>query len=160
MPLEKLDGTIVSGLITKLEGRAKRSERHANWALSTAAVLLAFGIAGICYVFFVDPTVHMSSSDTAPFSIAILSGRIAAILLLMFLAKVLVGTYRHIIRLSVYYQARADALEFCRNKSPQLLLQLASVFSPEKIEFGKDATVADTDVIAVIKDSAKSEKEK
>ena len=160
MPIEQLDGTKVSELIKKFENRATQSERHANWALGTAAVLLALGIAGIGYVVFVDPVGRMSSCDATQHSITILGGRIAAVLLLMFLAKVLVGTYRHIIRLSVYYQARADALEFCRDKSPQLLLVLVSAFSPEKIEFGKDPAALDADVIAAIKDGVKSDKEK
>ena len=83
-------------------------------------------------------TEQKSSKDTG-FNevISSLATRIGAVFLLIFLVQILVTMYRYQVRLSAYYDARADAIELSGRSDVDSLERIISALSPERIDFGK-----------------------
>jgi hypothetical protein len=76
--------------------------------------------------------------------VSTLSTRVGAIILLVFLVQILVPLYRYNLRLSSYYEARADALHLIIWSTSTLdagrLEQLVRILSPDLVHFGAAPT--------------------
>jgi hypothetical protein len=86
----------------------------------------------------VEPAVPAKTQPASPpqstFIISTLSTRIGAVLILVFLVRVLVTMYRYNIRLATYYDGRGDALQvFGLNLGE--LKKFVAFASPESVEF-------------------------
>ena len=73
--------------------------------------------------------------------VSAIATRVGAIVLLLFLVKILVPLYRYNIKLASYYDARADVLELIgpglrEDKAYDTLAKLTSALTPEGIDFG------------------------
>lgn len=69
--------------------------------------------------------------------ISSLATKIGSMFILMFLVQILVSLYRYNIRLSYYYDARADTLELTGISDATQLEKFIEILSPEKLDFGK-----------------------
>jgi hypothetical protein len=86
----------------------------------------------------VDPQVGPSLYGTLVSAIAT---RVGAIVLLLFLVRILVPLYRYNIRLAFFYDARADALDWMRltknEEDNELFENLIHYLSPDSIDFSE-----------------------
>lgn len=71
------------------------------------------------------------------FIVATLSTRVGALFILIFLVQILVNLYRYNVRLSTYYDARADAFEIYGASADADLADMIRALSPENLDFGK-----------------------
>jgi hypothetical protein len=89
------------------------------------------------------------------FLISTITTRIGIVVLLLFLVQILVPLYRYNIKLSGFYEARANALELLElvdDKNDDALERLVSVFSPDSLEFGKAPATPTQQAIDMAKD--------
>ncbi len=77
--------------------------------------------------------------------------RIGAVLLLIFGAKVLINFYRHNLRLAVFYDSRADAIELLGSDGLEKLGQLVSSLSTDQIELDKSPDTPTEEIIELAK---------
>lgn len=85
--------------------------------------------------------IPLSLNKTETFQlISTIATRISIVILLLFLVKILLPLYRYNIKLSAYFDARADALEIFRLKNIEidenLLEKLTNNLSPDNVEWG------------------------
>ena len=78
-------------------------------------------------------------SSSTSLLITTLATRVGALLILIFLVQILINLYRYNIRLSTYFDARADAVEMYLSKGFEhlSLTELMTVLSPDNLDFGK-----------------------
>ena len=81
-------------------------------------------------------------SSSTSLLITTLATRVGALLILIFLVQILINLYRYNIRLSTYFDARADAIEMYLSKGFEhlSLTELMTVLSPDNLDFGKSPT--------------------
>jgi hypothetical protein len=87
-----------------------------------------------------DPQPHAQNNDAdnaAKFALSLLSTKIGAVLLLVFGAQILVMLYRYNIRLGAFSDSRADMLQLADAKTLETRYGLATLLSPDALEFGK-----------------------
>jgi hypothetical protein len=78
--------------------------------------------------------------------------RIGTVLLLIFLVQILVTLYRYNVRLSVYYEARADLLDVINpDVAAEDIDRLADILTPGDINFGKSPSSPTQDAIDLAK---------
>jgi hypothetical protein len=75
-------------------------------------------------------------ADTAT-TISIISTRIGTVLLLIFLVQILVSLYRYTMKLSAFYNARADALDLLRYYALTDLENISRFLAADFVDFGK-----------------------
>lgn len=64
--------------------------------------------------------------------------RFGAVFILMFLTQTLINLYRYNIRISAFYDSRADILELS-DVVPEVLQSVSEILSPDQYDFGKPA---------------------
>jgi len=69
--------------------------------------------------------------------VSTLSTRIGCVILIIFLVQILVTTYRYQVKLSAFYEARADAICVIEEMDDEKLGRIAPIFSPDHLDFGK-----------------------
>ncbi len=92
------------------------------------------------------------SSITVPFLIQTNITRFGPLLLILFFVGILVNLYRYNIRLSGYYDARADALEFiAAGIDGDIFEKIVSSVSPKHYDFGKTPTSPADQAVELVK---------
>ena len=81
-----------------------------------------------------------------------LTTRIGSVLLLLFFAKILVSIFRYYVRLSMFYQSRADTLSLQHVDLNLTLTEIATLFSTESIDFEKSSEPNASAILAAIKE--------
>lgn len=77
------------------------------------------------------------SSRGLMYNWALVFGRIVAVALLLFLVQIVNGIYRYNKKMAGFYSGRADALELFALNEENDISKLASILSPDNIDFGK-----------------------
>jgi len=80
--------------------------------------------------------------------------KVGSVLLLLFFVRILVSIFRYYIRLSMFYQSRADALSITRATLPLSVSELAAIVSPEKVEFEKAIDAPEEVSLPMVKELA------
>ena len=78
-------------------------------------------------------------TESVPHVVSTAITRVGAGLLLVFLIQILVISYRYIIRLATYLEAREDALELTADGGEEVLERLEAVLALQTIDFGRTA---------------------
>ncbi len=88
--------------------------------------------------FGVDTTPRQELNISVPFLIQTNITRFGPMIIILFFVSILVNLYRYNIRLSAYYDARADALELIDLKiKPDVYEKYVSSLSPDMLDIGK-----------------------
>jgi hypothetical protein len=69
--------------------------------------------------------------------VSTLSTRIGCVILIIFLVQILVTTYRYQVKLSAFYEARADAIYLIEEIDNEKLERIAPILSPDHLDFGR-----------------------
>lgn len=80
-----------------------------------------------------------------------LTTKIGSVLLLLFFARILVSIFRYYVRLSMFYQSRADVLALQHLDLPLNLAELASLLSTEALDFEKSTETLSDSYIPFVK---------
>ena len=83
-----------------------------------------------------SPSPLLEESGSSTWLLATTVTRIGSVLILLFLVQIFVTLYRYNVRLSAYYNARADSLELLGHIDGDLRT-LVNAFSPDAVDFGK-----------------------
>ncbi|MFG5411279.1 hypothetical protein ABXN37_28180 [Piscinibacter sakaiensis] len=87
-------------------------------------------------------------------TIFVITTRIGIVVMLLFFVKVLVATFHYYSRLSVFYQARADAVSTYQYLGDVTLAELAIIVSPDRVDFEKAPDPNDPPPLAFAKELA------
>jgi len=78
-----------------------------------------------------------SERDQTQFIVSVVSKRVGAVLILIFLVQILVTLFRYNSRLAAFYDARADALQVCTSNAFDSAEKCVAVLAPDSLDFGK-----------------------
>lgn len=100
-----------------------------------------------------------SDSDIR-YLVTLIASKVGAVVLLLFLVRIFVHLYRYLLRLSAFYDARADCLQASSSDSAADLIEYLKFFSSDKLDFGKSPDSPVDQAIELSKDiiSATSKK--
>jgi hypothetical protein len=137
--------SVIKDVVARLRQRARYLQLFAAGSLILILLALGTGLylfvnAGqISYMDSIPPSWGPSprsvTIETAQ-SLSTIVTRIGSVFILLFLVQIFVSLYRYNVRLSAYYNARADALELLGNIDGTLQA-LVNAFSPDVVDFGR-----------------------
>jgi hypothetical protein len=86
--------------------------------------------------------IALDRTDQTRELISTIATRVGAVLIIVFLVQILVSLYRYNMRLSAYYDARADALELAAGADGRTSLKqfqaACEIIAPDRIDFGRE----------------------
>ncbi len=86
---------------------------------------------------------EQTEAQTQSLLVSALSTRIGITFLLLFLVQILVSLYRYNIRLSAFYDARADALAVAKDVKKMKFSDIVDLTAPEKLDFVRQKAPTD-----------------
>ncbi|HKP96538.1 MAG TPA: hypothetical protein VJ385_12340 [Fibrobacteria bacterium] len=137
----KISQDLKRSLAVQLRDRSRELRKWANVSLWSIWIGLFLGfilfLFGPPFVLRLEERISRVAFSESNRLIAVNLLRVSSGLLLAFMIQILVSLFRYNIRLSHYYESRADALELMEDGDESAFEKLVSVLSSEKFEFDK-----------------------
>jgi hypothetical protein len=91
------------------------------------------------------------ASEEVRWFIAAVTWRVGIGIFTFFLVQILIGLYRYASRLEAFYESRADAFSLSSLTGQESVKDIATLLSPDNIDFGKTPSTPLQDLIAAVR---------